>query len=115
MQTVYLIGNPSVDADNLPHALLSYLQHSYACIEVDPTETFEPVEGAVIIDTVQGIERVQWFDSLDDFVVTKSVSVHDYDLYLHLKLLQKLTKIKIRILGVPQGKKVEEVIDEVMK
>lgn len=70
--------------------------------EKDPTEPFEPEPGSVIIDTVAGLDRPRLFTSLDDFMQSARVSVHDYDLYLHLSLLQKIGKLSdIRIIGVP--------------
>lgn len=115
---VYWVGNPAVEGDNLPYKLLPKLHHAFPTItfiEIDPTESFIPEDGSIIIDTVQGISDVRWFENLDNFLETKRVSVHDYDLGLHLKLLQKLHKTQVRILGIPQGKSIEDIVPEVMR
>ncbi len=109
---VYIVGNTLASEDSLPIKLLPRLkklfpQHTF--IEIDPNENFVPEECSIIIDNVHGIEEVKWFDTLDEFVITKSVSPHDYDLGFHLQMLKKLGKLKrFKILGIPiQANKVE--------
>lgn len=114
---IYVVGNPLVIADSIPLKLLPMLRKEYPRVqfeEADPNENFIPEEGSVIIDTVEGITKAQWFDDLDMFQTTKSVSPHDYDLGFHLLLLRKLHKIKtIRILGVPKESVTDEYADSV--
>jgi hypothetical protein len=114
---VYIIGNPIVAGDNKPFVMLPKLKKSFPHIQfevADPNENFIPEEGSIIIDTIQGIDSVTLFDSLDAFQKTSSVSPHDYDLLLHLQLLQKLHKItSIRIIGIPQKVTGENLFKEV--
>ena len=114
---IYVVGNPLVKADCLPVKLLPQLRKTLPLIEfteVDPTENFIPENDAVIMDAVVGIKRVQWFHSLDDFVATRSASVHDYDLSMHLQLLLKIKKInRVKILGIPQFGKENQILKEV--
>ncbi|MEK7165206.1 MAG: hypothetical protein AAB874_00155 [Patescibacteria group bacterium] len=102
---IYIIGNPLVKEDSLPLKLLPKLRKSFPKIifeEADPNENFVPEDGSVIVDTVVGIKKVQLFDNIEDFVRTRSVSPHDYDLGFHLRLMLKLGKIRnVKILGVP--------------
>jgi hypothetical protein len=104
---VYIVGNPLVKDDNVPLKLLPVLLRVFPRVifeEADPNENFVPEEGSIIIDTVEGIIRPQFFDSIDTFVRTRSVSAHDYDLGFHLLLLRKLHKLtEVRIVGVPKG------------
>ena len=82
--------------------------------EADPNENFIPEEGSLIIDTVQDLDRVTLFNSLDVFEQTQSVSPHDYDLGFHLRLLQKLRKItNVRIIGVPQKGNRDKIFKDV--
>ena len=114
---IYVVGNPLISGDTVPLKLLPRLRKEHPGIrfeEADPNENFIPEEGSIIIDTVKGIERVTRFDSLDAFGQIRSVSPHDYDLGLHLRLLQKLHKItSVKIIGVPWGAITEKVIREV--
>jgi hypothetical protein len=99
--TVYIVGNPAVRTDSLPSTLVPYLQ-DYNLVVIDPTESFIPEEGSVIIDTVLGLDEVKLFRNLDDFSLSPQVSVHDYDLLLHLRLLRKLGKIRrVAVIGIP--------------
>ena len=104
---IYIVGNPLVKDDTVPLKMLPRLRDVFPGVifeEADPNENFIPDTGSIIVDTVEGITRPQWFDSIDSFIQTKSVSVHDYDLGFHLLLLRKLHKLThVRILGVPKG------------
>ena len=106
-----------VSEDSIPLQLLPKLVIKFPHIhfeEADPNENFIPGEGSVIIDTVQGIMRVTLFNSLDVFEQTQSISPHDYDLGFHLRLLQKLHKIRsVRIIGVPQKGNREKIFKDV--
>lgn len=103
---IYLVGNPLVSADRLPDVLISQLKQAFLGAEieeVDPNENFVPEKNSVIIDTVKGIREPTWFTSLQNFTESKKISPHDYDLYFHLRLLEKVNKLpQIRILGIPQ-------------
>jgi hypothetical protein len=103
---IYCIGNVLLENDNLPLLLMDKLRVAFpkhTFLEADPNENFFPEEGAVIIDTIVGVDVVTLFTSLDGFVPAPHVSVHDYDLAFHLRFLQKVRKLPpIRIIGVPQ-------------
>lgn len=114
---IYVVGNPLVIADSIPPTLLPSLRKAFPrehFEEADPNENFIPEEGSIIIDTIQGIDNVRWFDNLAVFQTTDSVSPHDYDLGFHLLLLFKLKKIRaVRILGVPGGMTKEKALKQV--
>ena len=108
---VYLIGNSIVPEDSAPLTLAPIIRKTFpavSVVEADPNENFIPEEGSIIIDTVKGISRVTSFDDVNEFITTKSVTPHDYDLGFHLKLLQKLGKLPpVRIIGMPFGMDVD--------
>ena len=115
---IYIVGNEAVREDRLPLLMSPKLQKEFphhTFEEVDPNENFIPEEQSIIIDTVEGINNVTWFSTLDAFVQTRSVSPHDYDLGFHLLLLQKLRKIsEVRILGVPKTGEYEKKLEDVI-
>jgi Ni,Fe-hydrogenase maturation factor len=106
---IYIVGNELVKEDSMPFRLLSDLQKAFPSFvfeEADPNENFTPEEGSIIIDTVQGINDVTLFTSLDAFESATNVSAHDYDLLFHLRLLIKLKKLsRVRVLGIPMDMK----------
>lgn len=114
---IYIVGNPFVAKDSKPLQLAPKLKRTFPQLsfrEVDPNENFIPEEGSVIIDTVVGLPSVRLFTDLNEFMTTKSVSPHDYDLGFHLKLLQKLKKLHhITILGIPTDGHAEETVSVV--
>lgn len=115
---VYVVGNPVVRRDNVPFRILPQLRRAFPSVEfreADPNENFVPEDRSIIIDTVEGIDSVRSFDSLDDFAAHHTVSAHDYDLAFHLRVLQKLHKIRsVTILGVPV-RSTDTIIPDVRK
>lgn len=105
---IYVFGNPVVEKDSLPLKLLPYLKKAFSKIEfkqVDPNENFPP-EGEkdlIILDTVLGIKKSTLLDLNDLAEKEKTpISLHDYDLLLHLLLLKKMKKIdRVTIIGIP--------------
>lgn len=100
----------------MPILQRSLPQHEFVLI--DPTENFTPDPNLplVIIDTVLGIDQIKIFANLDLFVQNKAVSVHDYDLFLHLQLLKKLGKLpkKMMIIGIPPNIPAKALADDVI-
>ncbi|MDO8611009.1 MAG: hypothetical protein Q7R95_10815 [bacterium] len=117
---IYVFGNPLVPEDSKLLEYLPELKKKFPKINfeiVDPNENFPPfgVKDLVIIDTVQGIDKVQMIEFSDlKSIDSTPVSPHDYDLLFHLLLLKKLGKINtVKIIGLPQKNYIE--LDEVFK
>lgn len=103
---IYIFGNTIVPEDAGAVKMLPKLQKQFpdiSFIHSDPTGNWWKGDTALtIIDTVQGIHKVTVFTSLELIEETQSLTVHDYDLYMDLKLMMKLGKIKsFQIIGVP--------------
>ena len=67
----------------------------------------------VIVDVVKGINKTRVFTDLEDFRVSKKVTTHDIDLTFILKILENVRNCKFKIIGVPWGKKKDEVLNEI--
>ncbi|KKU06181.1 MAG: hypothetical protein UX07_C0005G0011 [Parcubacteria group bacterium GW2011_GWA2_45_30] len=117
IKTIYIFGNPDLDFDSLPFRILPELKKRFPKIDFetkDPNEELEMPEELVIIDTVKGIKQPHVFSKLSDLAGHPNISVHDFDLYSHLKLLEKLGRIKkIKIIGIPPSISESEAIEEV--
>jgi len=76
----------------------------------DPTEDLRiPENKWIIVDKAEGIDKITVFENLNNFVSTRSLTVHDYDLYMELKLQEKIRKLpKMRIITVPLQQKAEK-------
>jgi hypothetical protein len=130
-KTVWLFGNPDLDSDNLPLKLLPELKKRLPGVEfkvMDPNDDWDflspPYEGGakgrsetdadnrlIIIDTVQGIKEVTVFTDLNQFQSTPRVTVHDFDLGMKLRWLQKLKKLPpFVIIGIPAHSQVSEIV-----
>lgn len=100
----FCFGNPLVKQDSLPILLISELNKAFPEIEFIEAESPEDLEGESeinIIDTAEGIDRVREIN-LDDLKDHKCCSLHDFDLSMSLKLMQKLGRLKkIMIIGIP--------------
>lgn len=80
----------------------------------DPTESLDaPTDPWIILDTAIGIDKVTIVTDLGDLEQVKGQSVHDFDVYMELRLKEKLGLLpKIRIVLVPE-KAGKEVVPEV--
>ena len=119
--TVYVFGNASSPSDSIPLKLLPALQKQFPTINfvhVDPTENwYKGEKQLVILDTVVGIQKPTIFNSLDAFDKQADITPHDYDVYMDLKLLQKIEKIqKITIIGIPHhSNRIQKDLIELLK
>lgn len=134
---IYVFGNPILKKDSLPARLLPKLRKELpevTFIHADPTENWwqpastrldsarlaqrgEGEKELVIMDTVQGIEKVTVFNSLAEFEKTSRITPHDYDVYVDLKLMQKVGKVKkATIIGIPYGNtSLKNILKEIKK
>ena len=114
---ILVFGNPLVEKDNLVLKMLPELRKRFPEIEfeeVDPTEGLEKHgKDLVILDAVEGIDKVMIIDSVEQLQTNKIYSMHDFDLAYNLKILKKLGMIdNVKIIGVPIGMGEGEALDQ---
>jgi hypothetical protein len=107
MMNVYVFGNPDANLDNRVFGVVKKVPDLVRFVWIKPNEDlpFLGNKTVVILDTVEGIEKVTEIDetSLDKLMVSRSITAHDYDLGFQLKYLVKLGKLKkFKIIGIPQ-------------
>jgi Ni,Fe-hydrogenase maturation factor len=112
---VFVFGNPLVEKDSLPLKLLPKLRKQFPEIDfvvADPTESLLVDDDEFwILDVAKNIDEVVIFDDILKLDLPKRMSVHDYDLALDLRLLEKLGKLKkVKIIAVPVGMKYKEAL-----
>jgi len=102
---IFVFGNPDLQNDSLPFRLLPKLKRTFPDIDfihLDPNEEFEIPSELVVIDTVEGIKKVEIIDNLSLIKKSPRTTLHDFDLGALLFFLKKLGKVsKIKIIGVP--------------
>jgi len=118
--TIYYFGNALRPDDTLPRSVIQQLKQqfpAYAFIHADPTENWWRGEKKpVIIDTIEGLQRVTIFRSLDRFEKPPFVTPHDYDLYTDLMLMRKIGKINsFTLIGVPQKSNSSMLVKQLTK
>jgi len=115
-KTVYCLGNGISEKDSLPLKIMPVLEKKFpgiTFVSFDPTEAEVIKDDSIILDTVEGIEKVRIFYNLDHFARSPRNSVHDYDLPVFLGLMLKLKKIKrFIIIGVPENYPLKKSIEE---
>ena len=102
---IFVAGNPLLEIDSLPLRLMQALSKKFPQIafeEFDPTENFPKEKSLIILDTVVGLKKVEIIEDSKKFVLPKAISLHDFDLSINLKLMQKAGMINgFKIIGVP--------------
>ncbi len=117
---ISVFGNEIDPADNTAVACLPFLKQKLPDIEFmlqDPTESLTPLgDPWIIVDTAIGIEHATMISSLDDLEHVKGSSVHDFDVYMDLRLRQKIEKLPdLRIILVPQGDDPHHATDHIVE
>lgn len=117
--SIYLVGNPLVPDDSLPFRIREKLSRrlpSFNFQELDPNENIENLTGTLyLIDTAQGLKKVQLLENIDQLKVEYVCSPHDFDLAYTLKLLKKIGQIKdVKIFGLPMGMDEEEAVRQLV-
>ena len=111
MKTVVLcFGNEFVEMDRLPIILYRELRGKIPnvdfvlCDSLNEILDYLDYERVFILDTVKGIKDVSIIDDLELLKERKIYTLHDFDLSLYLKLVDKIKKIKnLKIIGIPVG------------
>lgn len=120
-KTVLILGNPIENLDKPAVKLIPLFKKGFPRIDFihfDPTEELPPDYGdnLIIIDTIEGIKKVQMFNCLEQFALSARNSVHDYDLPLHLGISKKLGRIKkLTIIGIPAKGEKEKILENTKK
>lgn len=114
---IYIFGNPLLNFDNLPLKLAPKLQKMFPEIDfviIDPNENLKPInKKLILIDAIEGIDKVIIIDNIDKIQTQKLYSLHDFDLAFNLKLLQKIGKLqKVKIFGVPMDGDKEIILEQ---
>lgn len=118
--TVSVFGNEIDSHDNTALLCLPELKEKLPNIEFlvqDPTESLEPTgDPWIILDTANGIDHVMTIDSLNDLEYVKGTSVHDFDVYMELRLRAKLAPLpKLKIILVPQGDDPHHAVEHIIE
>ena len=145
--TVFVLGNPDLEDDNVAVRLLPRLKKQFPEItfkHIDPLDGLgenlicrtsdlpagrqaivriydknlnNQKERIIIIDTIKGISKVTIFNDLSQFAAShRRMTMHDFDLYDELILLQKLKKLpKIAIIGLPWGVSEKDIWNDLTK
>ena len=121
MKTIVLcFGNEFVEIDKLPIILYREFKGKIPntefilCDSLNEILDYINYERVFILDTVKGIKDVSVIDDLDILKDRKIYTLHDFDLSLYLKLIDKIKKIKnLKIIGIPIGFNKEEAKEKI--
>ena len=105
--TIYCFGNPLLKEDSLPFLLIPQLRKEFPLIyfvEANSPDDIEEQEEILILDTAKGITNATVLNDIDALCSNRTCSLHDFDLGMTLKLMQKMGKLrKIKIFCIPIG------------
>ena len=118
MKEIWLFGNIDLPQDSLPLRLQERLSSEFPNIKFivqDPLDEWVMPEELFIIDTVQGLDKVTVFNSLDQFQKTSSVTMHDFDLGMQLRMLQKVGQLPpLTIFGLPADISEDQAMEQLI-
>src|SRR3989344_1437558 len=105
-KNIYVFGNPLLEEDSLAIKLAERLQKEKAFgrlnfVYLDGTEEIYE-ENMILLDVAKNIKGIQIITNLDQLYAGKFYTMHDADIALFLKLMQKIGKIQgIKIIAIP--------------
>jgi Ni,Fe-hydrogenase maturation factor len=104
---VYCFGNPLLKEDSLPFLLIPQLREEFPeidFVEANSPDDIEERDEILILDTAKGITKATVLGDIDALCSNRTCSLHDFDLGMTLKLMQKMGKLKkVRIFCIPMG------------
>jgi Ni,Fe-hydrogenase maturation factor len=104
---VYCFGNPLLKEDSLPFLLIPQLREEFPeidFVEANSPDDIEERDEILILDTAKGITKATVLSDIDALCSNRTCSLHDFDLGMTLKLMQKMGKLKkVRIFCIPMG------------
>jgi Ni,Fe-hydrogenase maturation factor len=116
---VYLIGNPIMPEDSLPHVFAPRLKADFPEINFDELDSVDEIpheDPLILVDTVKGIKNVMVFNDVDSFEGVPHYSLHDFDLGTTLKILKKFGRLgRVMIIGLPGDMERQEEIYKELK
>ncbi len=114
---ILVFGNSLVPQDSLPLRLVPRLRKLFLQIEFKEFDTAENLEDEgrdpVILDSAFGIDKVTLIEDIDSLQMSKTASMHDFDLPITLRILKKLKAIdSVRIIAIPANYPEKKALDE---
>ena len=116
---ISVFGNENYNPDSTPLKIMPELIKKfpdYIFAAEDPNELNMPSDNEwCIIDTVVGLKKVRLIEMSElKKTPTGPISMHDFDLGMHLLWATKLNKnLKIRIVGVPPASPLKKAFEDV--
>jgi len=118
--TIYVCGNEIEEQDTGAVRLLPTLREALPEIKWvrwDPTEEL-PLDEEVlrILDVAMGISEVSVLTDLRHLEQVKGSGAHDYDVYVDLKLKQKLGLLKeLQLILIPMEMEAHEAVETIVR
>ena len=116
-KAVLVFGNPQVENDSIALKVANALKGSksngrFSFEFVNSPEELQSYgRNLLIMDAVQGLDRVELIQGLDKIRLSPRLSTHDFDLSFNLKLLEKTKKVdNVSIIAIPQEYQVQAAV-----
>ena len=121
-KTVLCFGSEGLEGDDIAFLVYKELEGKIGGVRFVKCDSPLDVLGYVdsgklyILDAIKGLKKTSLFDNIEDFRKTKSVTAHDNDLGMMLRVLLETHKLReVMIIGIPIGSNVTESVEEVKK
>ena len=113
---IYVFGNVDDQSDSIAISTIKKIEPEFPTIDfefIKPNQDlpFNDNENIVIVDAVEGPNKIKYFEDADlnKVILLKSSTAHDYDLGFQLKYLKKLGKLgKVSIVAIPKDKTLDQ-------
>ena len=119
-KTVLCFGSEDVNGDEIAFSVCKELVGNIDGVRFVRCDTpmdvvgYSATENLYIVDAVRGLDEVSVFESINDFRRTKSVTAHDNDRGMLLRVLVEIRMLPdVKIIGIPIGSNESEAVEGV--
>lgn len=113
---IFVLGNQLIKEDSVALRLVPKLKKKFPQInflEFDPIDDLYS-ENVIIMDVVEGIDKVEIINDISRLETKKIYSTHDFDVAFLLKLFKKMGVInKAIIIGIPKNLDEKEITKQI--
>jgi hypothetical protein len=115
--TIYVFGNPDENFDNAAVKIARKLKIPGINFKfISPNQDLPEEKNLVLLDVVEGLKKVRVFRDVRKIKLSPRATVHDFDLGMQLKYLQKVGKLKkVTIIGIPRDSRQVRMAQERLK
>ena len=116
--TIYILGNPDIAQDNIAYKTADKLKKLFSNVKFLPQykldlDKVSKYTNLWLMDAAINLDKVAYITNLEQLSLPPRLTLHDFDIVIQLKLMQKLHLVKhINIIGIPYNLNLHKAVSQ---